>query len=102
MGDAKLARFGEVFLSAIDAHGSGQEQPSGATVEAESPGISQEGLHIDPQVAVGRSRPGTGNEGQHSPLADPSDRELFEHLRTTRLELARAHSVPAFRIFSDR
>ena len=31
-----------------------------------------------------------------------SDRELFEHLRETRLTLARTHNVPAFMIFSDR
>jgi ATP-dependent DNA helicase RecQ len=30
------------------------------------------------------------------------DRELFKHLRETRLTLARTHNVPAFMIFSDR
>ncbi len=59
-------------------------------------------FRIDLPVAPGRSRPGTRNEGKYGALVDREHRELFEHLRTTRLELAQAHSVPAFMIFSDR
>ncbi|MYD90566.1 MAG: DNA helicase RecQ [Caldilineaceae bacterium SB0662_bin_9] len=101
VGDAKLARFGEVFLSAIGRHVSDQG-PSELSVEEESPGMVQESLHAGPQVASGRNRPGSGNEGKHDGLKDREERALFEHLRTTRLTLARADNVPAFRIFSDR
>ena len=101
VGDVKVQKFGEEFLSAIDRHRT-DRMPQGLTVAAEPSGVHQGNLLIDSQVAAGRSRSGNGNEGKLDALTDPRDRELFEHLRTTRLELARIHNVPAFRIFSDR
>ena len=101
VGDVKVAKFGEVFLSAIDSHGTDQMQ-QGLTVEEETPGMSQESSRIDSQDALERSRSEVGNEGKHDALADREHRELFEHLRETRLTLARTHNVPAFMIFSDR
>ena len=59
-------------------------------------------FRIDPQVVTGRSRPGPGSDGKYEALVDRKDRELFEHLRETRLTLARTHNVPACMIFSDR
>lgn len=101
VGDVKVAKFGEVFLSAIDRHGTDQMQ-QGLTAEEETPGKSQESPRIDSQDGLGRSRSEVGNKGQHDALADREHRELFEHLRETRLTLARTHNVPAFMIFSDR
>lgn len=101
VGDVKVAKFGEVFLSAIDRHGTDQMQ-QGLTAEEEIPGKSQESPRIDSQDALGWSRSEVGNKGQHDALADREHRELFEHLRETRLTLARTHNVPAFMIFSDR
>ena len=59
-------------------------------------------FRIDPQVAAGRSRPSSGNDGKYDALADRQAKELFEHLKKVRLTLARADNVPAFVIFSDR
>lgn len=59
-------------------------------------------FRIDPQVVTGRSRPEARSDGKYGALVDRKDRELFEHLRETRLTLARTHNVPAFMIFSDR
>ncbi|MXZ26380.1 MAG: DNA helicase RecQ [Caldilineaceae bacterium SB0665_bin_21] len=101
VGDVKVAKFGEVFLSAIDRHGTDQMQ-QGLTAEEEILGKSQESPRIDSQDALGWSRSEVGNKGQHDALADREHRELFEHLRETRLTLARTHNVPAFMIFSDR
>ena len=101
VGDVKVAKFGEVFLSAIDRHGTDQMQ-QGLTAEEEIPGKSQESPRIDSQDALGWSRSEVGNKGQHDALADREHRELFEHLRETRLTLAHTHNVPAFMIFSDR
>ena len=101
VGDAKVRKFGEEFLSAIDTHRTDRMPPS-PTVEAEPSGVHRGNRRIDLQVAAGGSGSGTGNEGEADALPDSRDRELFEHLRTTRLELARAHRVPAFMIFSDR
>ncbi|MYC64258.1 MAG: DNA helicase RecQ [Caldilineaceae bacterium SB0661_bin_34] len=101
VGDVKVKKFGEVFLSAIDRHGTDQMQ-RGLTIGEGPPGMSRESPRIDSQDALERSRSESGNEGKQDALADRENRELFEHLRETRLTLARTHNVPAFMIFSDR
>ncbi|MCD7981219.1 MAG: DNA helicase RecQ [Clostridiales bacterium] len=59
-----------------------------------------------PKTAPGKTEPSerSGKKGDRPAdhLQEDMDRELFEHLRTLRLEIAREEKVPPYIIFSDK